>query len=128
MVNLAKVMFLPVLALLGITIFGNQVNAFITALQFFLIGFGNCGPDAVIAGAITMEYGGDQGTHVTSLVNGLGSLGGLIEGPIVAHLVHGDNWSPVILLLLVCSILPVVLFMQIKQNTFIKTEVKDDLV
>ena len=73
-------MFLPVLALLGITISGSQVNASVTALQFFLIGLGNCGPDSVIGGAITMEYGGNQGTRVTSLVNGLGSLGGLIEG------------------------------------------------
>ena len=80
MVSLAKVMLLPVLALSGIIIFGNQVNAFITALQFFLIGLGNCGPDSVIGGAITMEYGGTEGTRVTSLVNGLGSLGGLIEG------------------------------------------------
>ena len=128
MLSLAKIMCLPVLALLGITIFGNQVNSFITAFEFFLIGFGNCGPDAIIAGAITMEYGGDQGTQITSLVNGLGSLGGLIEGPIIANLVYGDNWNPVILLLLVCSILPVVLFIQMKPNNSTTSEAKDDLV
>ena len=125
--SLARVMCLPVLALLGITIFGDQTYAFITALEFFLIGFGNCGPDNVIIGAVTMEYGGNQGTQVTSLVNGLGSLGGLIEGPIVAHLVSGDNWSPVILLLLLCSVLPIILFMQIKENHTTKI-VKGDLV
>ena len=72
-------MFLPVLALAGIIMFGNQSHAFLVAIQFFLVGFGNCGSDSVINGAITMEYGGKRGTQVTSLVNGLGSLGGLVE-------------------------------------------------
>ena len=114
-------MFLPVLALAGIIMFGNQSHAFLVAIQFFLVGFGNCGSDSVINGAITMEYGGKRGTQVTSLVNGLGSLGGLVEGPVVALLVHGNNWNPVILLLLVCSTLPVILFVQIKQKS-LKTE------
>jgi len=117
MLTLAKVMFLPVLALAGIVMFGNQSHAFLVAIQFFLVGFGNCGSDSVINGAITMEYGGKRGTQVTSLVNGLGSLGGLVEGPVVALLVHGNNWNPVILLLLVCSTLPVILFVQIKQKS-----------
>ena len=121
MLTLAKVMFLPVLALGGIVMFGNRSHAFLVAFQFFLIGFGNCGSDSVINGAITMEYGGKRGTKVTSLVNGLGSLGGLVEGPVVALLVHGNNWNPVILLLLVCSMLPVILFVQIKQKS-LKTE------
>ena len=121
-------MCLSVLALLGITILGDQAYTFITAFEFFLIGFGNCGPDSVIGGAVTMEYGGNEGTQVTSLVNGLGSFGGLIEGPIVAHLVSGDNWSSVILLLLLCSVLPVILLVQIKENHTAKTNVTDDLV
>ena len=121
-------MCLPVLGLLGITIFGDQAYALITAFEFFLIGLGNCGPDSVIGGAVTMEYGGNQETQVTSLVNGLGSLGGLIEGPIVAYLVSGDNWSPVILLLLLCSALPIILFMQIKENHTTKTDFKNELV
>ena len=110
-------MFLPVLALAGIIMFGNQSHAFLVAIQFFLVGFGNCGPDSVIGGAITMEYGGNRGAHVTSVVNGIGSLGGFVEGPIVALLVHGNNWNPVILLLLVCSTIPVILFVQLKKKS-----------
>ena len=117
MITLAQIMFLPVLALGGILMFGKSSNAYIMALQFFLIGFGNCGADSVINGAITLEYGGSQGARVTSLVNGIGSLGGLIEGPIVSHLVHGNNWNPVMILLLSCSILPVLFFLQIKQTS-----------
>ena len=121
MITLAQIMFLPVLALGAILMFGKSSNAYIMALQFFLIGFGNCGSDSVINGAVTSEYGGSQGARVTSLVNGIGSLGGLIEGPIVSHLVYGNNWNPVMILLFICSILPVVLFMQIK-NTSRKIE------
>ena len=117
MFTLAQVMILPVLALGGILMFGRNINAYIMALQFFLIGFGNCGADSVIGGAFSFEYGGSQGTRVTSLVNGIGSLGGLVEGPIIAYLIVGNNWNPVMFLLFICSILPVILFCQIKHTT-----------
>ena len=74
-----------------------------------------------------MEYGGKQGPRVTSLVNGIGSLGGLVEGPVVAILVHGNEWSPVVLLLLLCSTLPIILFVQIKKKSE-KTDLVQPLV
>ena len=50
------------------------------ALLLFIIGLCNCGPDSVICGAITLKLGnlnGQQaGVRVTSIVNGIASIGG----------------------------------------------------
>ena len=52
-----------------------------------LAGAANCGPDSLLTGSVTMtigeRYGTSSGAGVTSLVNGVGSVGAIIEGPLV---------------------------------------------
>ena len=65
-----------------------------------LVGAANCGPDSIIAGSISMEVGeragGGQGAGVTSLVNGVGNLGGMVEGPLIGALYNMLGWAGVL--------------------------------
>jgi len=69
---------------------------------FFLLAVGAaiCGPDSILAGSVTMEIGErngrNAGSGVTSLVNGVGSLGGIIEGPLVGVLWNLVGWGGVL--------------------------------
>ena len=52
-----------------------------------LIGFGNCGSDSILTGPVSTnlgERGGkDLGAGVTALINGVSSIGGIIEGSFI---------------------------------------------
>merc|ERR1719361_1939033 len=65
-----------------------------------LVGGANCGPDSIIAGSISMDVGeragGGRGAGVTSLVNGVGNLGGMVEGPMIGALYNLLGWTGVL--------------------------------
>jgi len=71
-----------------------------------LMGASNCGPDSILAGAVSIEVGdrkGDGGgAGVTSLVNGMGSVGGVVEGPVVWLVWSVAGWA---------GVLPLVMFL-----------------
>ena len=73
-----------------------------------LVGAANCGPDSIIAGSISMDVGeragGGQGAGVTSLVNGVGNLGGMVEGPLIGALYNLLGWAGVLPCLVAVSI------------------------
>ena len=77
------------------------------AVLLLLAGAVNCGPDSLLTGSVTMmigeKYGRNNGAGVTSLANGLGSIGGIIEGPIVGLVSQYVGWTGVILLMVVMS-------------------------
>ena len=66
----------------------------------FLAGAANCGPDSLLTGSVTMmigeRYGTNSGAGVTSLVNGVGSVGAIIEGPLVGLVSQHVGWHGVI--------------------------------
>ena len=71
-----------------------------------VVGAANCGADSILP-SVTMEVGereaGGRGAAVTSLVNGVGYLGALVEGPLVGAL-HGlVGWGGVLPLLVIVS-------------------------
>ena len=96
------------------SVFGHHQNLLVTSALFFTIGFANCGPDTVINGAITSDLAQDNGARVTSLVNGIGTIGGLVEGPVVGLLIENYNWNTVILVLIFASILPAIILFRLK--------------
>ena len=61
-----------------------HVHKFRLGLCLLLIGFGNCGSDSILTGPVSTnlgERGGkDLGAGVTALINGVSSIGGIIEG------------------------------------------------
>ena len=72
-----------------------------------VVGAANCGPDSILAGSVSMEVGeragGGQGAGVTSLVNGVGNLGGMVEGPLVGAVWGLGGWAAVLPILVILS-------------------------
>ena len=100
-------------------ILGETIGAYGLGTFLFIIGFGNCGPDAVIGGAITLQLGNaggrDCGVKVTSVVNGFASVGGIIEGPLVSGLLYFDiGWDLVILAISLASTVAVISFLTVQ--------------
>ena len=89
---------------------GNLIRSAqsLAAVFLFIIGFCNCGPDSIICGVITFQLGNangrDCGVKVTSIVNGIASIGGIIEGPLVSYWLQFDSgWELVILAITLAS-------------------------
>ena len=75
--------------------------SFVLNVVFLLIaGAANCGPDSILSGSISMEIGergeGGKGGGVTSLVNGVGNVGGMVEGPLIGYLLGVVGWRGVL--------------------------------
>lgn len=94
---------------------GEEAGFHSTLIFLFIIGFANCGPDSVINGAITLQLvDSAHNARVTSLVNGLGSLGGLFEGPVIGMIVNEFGWNSVMPSLMMCSLISCVAIRTIK--------------
>merc|ERR1719319_733473 len=69
-------------------------------LFLLIVGAAICGPDSILAGSVTMEIGErngrKSGSGVTSLVNGVGSMGGILEGPLIGWLWGVVGWGGVL--------------------------------
>ena len=58
------------------------------------------GPYSFLAGAISLDFGGKQGSGTASgLIDGVGYLGGILSGSGVAHLTVRSGWSSAFLVL-----------------------------
>lgn len=67
----------------------------------------NCGPDVLLAGSVAADIGEREGgapSAVTSVVNGMGSLGTVLEGPVVAFAAAWLGFSSMVplMILLLC--------------------------
>lgn len=79
-------------------------------LIVFLIWIGGMygGSDILLCGSVAAKLGKrykteSSVTHVTGLVNGVGSLGTVIEGPLIAYFTSEFGWDSVLLLIFVFS-------------------------
>jgi OPA family sugar phosphate sensor protein UhpC-like MFS transporter len=81
----------------GIMLFGLHPieQPWVMAGFFFCIGFFLFGPDSIISGTATMDFGSKQGAGTaTGLVNGIGSIGAILGGYLPGVVTTEDNWSP----------------------------------
>lgn len=72
-----------------------------------LAGAFNCGPDILLAGSVAADLGERVGaaTAVTGVVNGMGSLGTVLEGPLVGLVAAKLGWGAMIPLMVILSAL-----------------------
>ncbi|XP_052062468.1 uncharacterized protein LOC127702356 [Mytilus californianus] len=99
----------------GRTIFGTGVSVLLSAVSLtlflltcdwgwmfnvsfmFLAGAFNCGPDSLLGGAVPAELGEQDGKNAAAstvgLVNGFGSFGTCLEGPIIGFISAQYGWS-----------------------------------
>ncbi|CAL4167726.1 unnamed protein product [Meganyctiphanes norvegica] len=108
-------------ALLGcsVCIFGSGLALIIfTATSFLgppahvlmlgLAGALNCGPDVVLAGSVAAGIGeraGGAASAVTGFINGMGSLGTVLEGPLVAFASAHFGWGVLVPLMVGFSLI-----------------------
>ncbi|MFA6449171.1 MAG: MFS transporter, partial [bacterium] len=73
-----------------VIIFGG--NPYMFAICCGLVGFMLYGPDSVVNGAAAMHVAGEKNTTaVTGIINGMGSLGPVLQALIIGRLLEGDN-------------------------------------
>ena len=59
-----------------------------------LIGFLLIGPYSYLAGAISLDFGGKQGSSTASgFIDGIGYLGGMLAGDSMARMVVSHGWK-----------------------------------
>ena len=115
---MAIVVFLAAMALATLSIFGTAIGSTPSFLLLAMVGFGNCGADSVLLDTTTSELGGkEDGPRVTSMVNGIGSIGGIIEGPIVAFLLSNAGWESVMFVIVISSLIPALVLKLIGRRT-----------
>lgn len=71
-----------------------------------LAGALNCGPDILLCGSVSADIGEREGgaaSAVTGVVNGMGSLGTVLEGPLVSLVAAWFGWSSMIPLMILLS-------------------------
>jgi sugar phosphate permease len=93
------------LALLACTSFGRHTALTVTALA--LVGAFLFGPDALLSGAAAQDIGGPEAAATaTGFVNGIGSLGGILEGLTLPAISAHFGWRamfPLLAGLAVCA-------------------------
>lgn len=74
------------------------------ALWLLLAGACICGPDALLGGSVAVSIGERDGRNagaaVAGLINGFGSLGGVLEGPLVGYITQLYGWNTMLLLII----------------------------
>lgn len=88
-------------------------STFVNVASFGLVGALLFGPDALLSGASAQDAGGPHAAAMAAgFVNGLGSIGGIVEGLCIPPLVAAFGWSAlfpglvVLALAAACSLLP----------------------
>ncbi|MEO6183292.1 MAG: MFS transporter [Verrucomicrobiota bacterium] len=84
-----------VLGYLMVVKFGG--NPYLLAICFGLVGFMIYGPDTILAGAASIQVAGERnGVAVAGIVNGLGSLGPVIQEEVIGQLMKGKDFQTAI--------------------------------
>ena len=122
--KLAQIIFIGALCTGIVAALGHDLSTIVIATNFFVIGFCNCGPDSVINGAVTYDLSNKNGSKVTSLVNGIGTIGGILEGPIIGAMIKSFTWDTVMLLMLIMSVIPAGILLSMKDEIAEKTSHK----
>lgn len=77
-------------------------NPYVMAGFFFLVGVFLFGPDSVISATASMDFGTKRGAGTaTGIVNGIGSIGGILGGYLPGKITTGGNWTALFAVLLV---------------------------
>jgi sugar phosphate permease len=87
------------LSAIGLVLFIITANmgVFVNSVLMIIIGLLNCGPDIILCGSFPTELGEMDGRNAASaiigFVNGFGSIGTFIEGPIIGWISDNYGWS-----------------------------------
>jgi sugar phosphate permease len=69
-------------------------NPYAVAFCFGLVGFMLYGPDTIMCGAACIEAAGEKnGIALAGIVNGIGSIGPILQEPVIGWLMRGDEMT-----------------------------------
>lgn len=79
----------------------------VNSVFLLIAGALNCGPDSLLGGSVSSEIGEkyNAAAAVTGLINGFGSAGGFVEGPLMGFVADTLGWTPVFCLMIVVCFL-----------------------
>lgn len=87
---------LSAVALIAFIVTANM-GIFVNSVVMIIVGFLNCGPDIILVGPFPTELGEMDGRNAASavigFVNGVGSIGTFIEGPLIGWVSDRYGWS-----------------------------------
>ncbi|GAB6029431.1 hypothetical protein CHUAL_005191 [Chamberlinius hualienensis] len=87
----------------------NSSGTLFSALFLMLSGALSCGPDVMLGSSIAMELGEmnslNAGFSVIGLINGLGSIGTFLEGPLFGYIISIWDWDGMAVSVIVLSLL-----------------------
>jgi OPA family glycerol-3-phosphate transporter-like MFS transporter len=100
------------LAVLGLVPGLNQATV-VTLVA--AIGFALIGPYSLLAGATSLDFGGDQrAASAAGLIDGVGYLGGILSGYVVGKLAQTAGWAAAMLgLAVLCAVVSVSLWLSL---------------
>ena len=81
----------------GVFVVTASYGVLVNCVCLMVTGAAICGPDSILAGSVSMNIGGARGGAVTSFINGVGNMGGIVEGPLVGLLWTMVGWEGVLL-------------------------------
>jgi sugar phosphate permease len=91
---------LTVLALLGLAAVSMHAPRFLPLALVSAVAFCLLGPYSYLAGAMSLDFGGKEGSATASgLIDGIGYLGGILSGNSMAHLAVTYGWQTMFLVL-----------------------------
>jgi sugar phosphate permease len=91
---------LTVLALLGLAEVSMHAPRFLPLALVSAVAFCLLGPYSYLAGAMSLDFGGKEGSATASgLIDGIGYLGGILSGNSMAHLAVTYGWQTMFLVL-----------------------------
>ena len=91
---------LCVLTLLGLASVPPDASKLIPLTLVAAVAFCLLGPYSYLAGAMSLDFGGREGSATASgIIDGVGYLGGVLSGNGVAHLAVGYGWQTLFLVL-----------------------------
>lgn len=81
--------------------YGNFTgNAWLVVGLVALIGFVLIGPYSLLAGAISLSFGGQKGSATAAgWIDGIGYIGGILSGNLIGSIAEHQGWSPAFRLL-----------------------------
>jgi OPA family sugar phosphate sensor protein UhpC-like MFS transporter len=70
-------------------------NNLLMGMFFFVIGFFMFGPDSIISATAAMDFGTRKGAATAAgIINGVGSIGGILGGFLPGVITTEENWTP----------------------------------
>lgn len=98
--------FLSAIALI-LFILTSQSGIFINSILMISAGFLNCAPDIILVGSFPTELGEMDGRNaaaaIIGFVNGFGSIGTFLEGPLIGVISDSFGWSGMFYVMIILS-------------------------